>query len=159
MKILITFVFLVFLALVVTTKNSQIWDINYGWQSGWGVGPSLTIKSNGTISYLESNSVVTARKVCEEKLDKTIIKRIKKKIDAIPDNISYGTSVTYLDNCFDEKENYIGVTIDGKVRMFAYSQSEKCWAVNVPIWLVELNTELNLHQDAINNCHVATNDN
>jgi len=149
MKLIVIIIAMLF-PLVSVADEYPEWRVEFGWTSGWGSGPVLSIASDGKMSSTTSHPY--GRKICGIRLDVKELGDIKKRIDEIPDDILYGTRVEYLDHCADERENFIYLTSGDKRRGFSYSQPETCWERKVPQWLLKLNEELNRHAHAIENC-------
>ncbi len=92
------------------------------------------------------------KKVCLAKLDSTSLAKLESKITAIPSALPKETNIKYLDNCSDERENYIYVNFGSYVQSFSYTQSTECRRAEIPSWLADLNHEVNLHRKKIEGC-------
>jgi hypothetical protein len=137
---------------IAYASEEQIWEIEFGWHSGWGISQIHTIDSLGKTEFLRTND--SGAQVCKKRLEEEKIIKIEEKIKAIPNNLPLGTLIQYLDNCKDERENYIYLIKGNVKRGFQYSREERCWDTTVPKWLISLFSELENNVSSIVNCEV-----
>lgn len=151
-------VIIVSIALSACFYGETDWEVGYGWTSGWGNGPMYKINSEGRLELIKPYPN-DENKLCTQKLDNKTLSKIRSKIDSIPSNIPKETEVKYLDNCADERENYIFITEGVSQLGFSYSQSNDCRRVEIPSWLISLNDELEKIKGTIEGCQIETTHN
>lgn len=130
---------LIFLSSCAINPGKPEWSVSYVWTSGWGYGSIFTLHSNGKILNSKHNEQ------CGKTVDSVDLLEIEEQIIKVAKLTPEGTKIEYLDNCADERQSNISITIDEKKRAFKYSQLENCWDRQVPEEVLELWALLTKH--------------
>ncbi len=133
--------------------DETAWEVAYGWSSGWGNSPMYKINSKGEMELIKPYPD-DVKNQCTQKLDGGRLSIIKSKIDTIPASLPQETEIRYLDNCADEREDYIFITEGLNQQGFSFSQSAECRRTEIPAWLDNLNKELAQFKSIIDGCPV-----
>ncbi len=149
---LLAFVLFIFYSTIIVADKRPEWEVNFGWQSGWGHGPMYSINSTGKMKVATFNP--HKEKGCVPRLEKDYLKQIKLRIDSIPKSLPVETSIQYLDWCSDEREIFIYITNSEQMQAFKYSSKNDCWRKKIPQWLQILYKELEQHESTIETCKI-----
>ncbi|MCG8085542.1 MAG: hypothetical protein JAZ13_07475 [Candidatus Thiodiazotropha taylori] len=133
-----------------SANKSLAWEIEFGWRSNWVANDIYIISSIGTITIKKFSPF--REKICKVKLANQELTDINYSINAIPKSLPYGTKIKYMDNCNDEKENYIYITQGDVKRGFVFTRLKECRLTKVPFWLDNLYEELDHIMIRMDNC-------
>ncbi|MEW8340590.1 MAG: hypothetical protein AB2708_12130 [Candidatus Thiodiazotropha taylori] len=145
-----TLVILLVLSINSHADQTLAWEVEFGWRSNWVANDVQTINSIGKVKITKFSPF--QEKICEVELASHELADINYFINEIPKNLPYGTIIQYMDNCNDEKENYIYITKGDIKRGFVFTRLNECRLTKVPFWLDNLFEKLEQLKRRMNNC-------